>query len=139
MRPSTFWYCSIWVLLSSFSSLSSTFFLIILTFECFYSIIQPHKAALFNTVNRAKIMILSIVTFSIIFNIPHLFATSEAVGQCAPIGKAIQYIYGQIYSWLTSLLNFFLPFVLLLFMNSVIIYTLAVRSHFLPTQGQFEG
>ena len=105
----------------------------------FYSIIQPHKAALFNTVRRAKIIILSIVTFSVIFNIPHLFATSEAVGQCAPNGKAIQYIYGQIYSWLTSLLNFFLPFVLLLFMNTVIIYTLTTRSHFSQSQGQFEG
>ena len=124
--------------LSSFSSLSSTFFLIILTFERFYSIIQPHKAALFNTVKRARIIILTIIIFSVIFNIPHLFATSEAVGQCAPIGEAIQYIYGQIYSWLTSLLNFFLPFVLLLFMNTVIIYTLTTRSYFSQSQGQFE-
>ena len=117
----------------------STFFILSMTFERFYGIIQPHKAALLNTVKRAKIIISAIVVFSAIFNIPHLFATSEAVGQCAPIGKAIQYIYGKIYSWLNSLLPFFLPFVLLLFMNTVIIYTLTVRSHFSQSQGQFEG
>ena len=139
IKPSTFWYCSIWVTLSSFSSLNSTFFLIILTFERFYSIIQPHKAALFNAVGRAKIIISTIVTVSAIFNIPHLFATSEAVGQCAQIGKAIQYIYGQVYSWLNSLLPFFLPFVLLLLMNTVIIYTSTARSQFSQGQGQFEG
>ena len=126
-------------MLSPFSNMCSTFFILSMTFERFYSIIRPHKAALFNTVKRAKIVILAIVVFSAIFNIPHLFATSEAVGQCAPIGKAIQYIYGQIYSWLNSLLPFFLPFVLLLFMNTVIIYTLTVRSHFSQSQGQFEG
>ena len=110
-----------------------------MTFERFYSIIRPHKSALFNTVKRAKIVISAIVVFSAVFNIPHLFATSEAVGQCAPIGKAIQYIHGQIYSWLNSLLPFFLPFVLLLFMNTVIIYTLTMRSQFSQSQGQFEG
>ena len=110
-----------------------------MTFERFYSIIQPHKAALLNTVGRAKIIISSIVIFSAIFNIPHLFVTSEAVGQCAPIGRAIQYIYGQVYSWLNSLLPFSLPFVLLFVMNTVIIYTLTARSHFPKGQGQFEG
>ena len=57
--PSTFWHCSIWVAISSFSNLCSTLFLLSMTFERFYSIIQPHKAVLLNTVKRAKITILS--------------------------------------------------------------------------------
>ena len=117
----------------------STFFILCMTFERFYSIIRPHKAASFNTVKRAKATIIIVVIVSVIFNIPHLFATSETLGECTPIGKGIDHIYGQIYSWLTSLLNSFLPFVLLLIMNIFIIHTLRTRSQLSQSQGQFEG
>ena len=110
-----------------------------MTFERFYSIIKPHKAVLFNTVKRAKATIVIVVIVSVFFNIPHLFTTSETLGECTPIRKGIDHIYGQIYSWLTSLLNFFLPFVLLLVMNIVIILTLRTRSELSQSQGQFEG
>ena len=135
VRPSTFWYCSISVTLSSFSNMCSTLFILSMTFERLYSIIKPHKAALFNTIKRAQATIVIVVIVSVIFNIPHLFATSETLGECMPIGKGINYIYGQIYSWLTSLLNFFLQFVLLLVMNIVIIHTLRTRTQLSESQG----
>ena len=122
--PSTFWHCSIWVTVSSFSNLCSTLFLLSMTFERFYSIIRPHKAVLLNTIKRAKITIAGILLFCIPFNVPHLFTTVQRGRNCNPIGKAVEYPYLQIYSWLTSVLNFFLPFSLLLTMNSVIIHTL---------------
>ena len=118
-----------------------------MTFERFYSIIQPHKAVLLNTVKRAKITIVCVVSFCVIFNIPHLFTTAQRGRNCNPIGKAVDYPYLQIYSWLTSVLNFFLPFLLLLIMNSVIIYTLRQQTKWAVTtsagqsdgQGQTEG
>ena len=58
-----------------------------MTFECFYSIVQPHKAASLNTVRRTKIAILCIFTFSIIFSIPHLYTTLQVGKDCIPLGR----------------------------------------------------
>ena len=145
--PSTFWHCSIWVAISSFSNLCSTLFLLSMTFERFYSIIRPHKAVLLNRVKRAKITITCVLVFCVLFNVPHLFTTTQRGRDCNPIGKAVDYPYLQIYSWLTSVLNFFLPFLLLLMMNSVIIHTLKQQANWSATmsacqnqaQGQIEG
>ena len=100
-----------------------------MTFERFYSIIRPHKAASFNTVKRAKIFVTCIVCVSIVFNIPHLFTTKQVGKSCVPFGNAIVYITGQLYCWLSLTVNFFLPFLLLLIMNNIIIKTLRKRQH----------
>ena len=99
-----------------------------MTFDRFYSIIRPHKAASFNTVKRAKTTIGCVVVFSIIFNLPHLFTTTYEGRQSVPFGKGMEYVQGQLYYWLSLFVNFALPFVFLLIMNSVIIHTLRRRS-----------
>ena len=113
-----------------------------MTFDRFYSIIKPHKAASFNTVKRAKIIIICIVCLSIAFNVPHLFITKQVGKSCVPFGNAIVYMSGQMYYWLSLTVNFFLPFLLLSIMNSVIIKTLKNR-HMINKkyqgQGQNEG
>ena len=139
--PSTFWYCTIWVTVASFSNLCSTLFLLSMTFDRFYSIIRPHKAASFNTVKRAKVTITCVIVFSSLFNIPHLFATAQRGRRCNPIGKVSEYPYLRAYSWLTSGLNCFLPFLLLLIMNILIINALHRHSKFIgkPKMGQGQG
>ena len=122
------WFCTIVTTINMTSSLCCTLLLVSMTFERFYSIIRPHKAASFNTVKRAKVSIVCVVIFSIVFNITHMFITAERDGQCVPYAKAIQKIGGQIYYWISYVTNFALPFVLLLLMNSVIIHTLRKRS-----------
>ena len=107
-----------------------------MTFERFYSIIRPHKAASFNTIKRAKITILCIVSISIAYNLPHLFVTLRDGYFCVPFGKAAVYVWVRVYYWLSLILNFFLRFVLLLIMNSVIIRTLRNRSMVQKHQGQ---
>ena len=92
--PGQFWYCDIWIMLSWTSSLCSTLFILNMTFERFYSIIRPHKAASFNTVKRAKLTILCIVSVSILFNLPHLFVTLKLGESCIPFGKA-QHVFGE--------------------------------------------
>ena len=117
-----------------------------MTFERFYSIIRPHKSASLNTVKRAKITIFCIVFFSIFFNIPHLQTTLQVSKQCVPFGRSRENLGGQVYYWLSLVINFFLPFILLLTMNCVIIHTLRTRLRFdnntkyeKTTQGKGEG
>ena len=76
----------------------------------------------------------SILIFSIGFNFPIWFLSSQ-VGQsknCNGYTHAINSIPGQIYYWSANISNFFLPFLLLLIMNAVIINTLRNRSKFTP-------
>ena len=128
--PSSFLYCTLWITTAWSSSLCSTLFILSMTFERFYSIIRPHKSASFNTFYRAKITIICIVIFSIFFNIPHLKTTLQVNKQCVPFGRSKENLAGQVYYWLSLAINFFLPFVLLLTMNTVIIDTLRTRLRF---------
>ena len=72
--PNLHWFCAIATAVLWASALSSTLFILSMTFDRFYSIIRPHKAASFNTVKRAKITITFVIIISIIFNIPYLYA-----------------------------------------------------------------
>ena len=125
------------------SSICSTLFILTMTFERFFSIVKPHKAASVNTTKRAKIAVACIIMLSILYNIPHIFITRDQQLQCIQYGKVMDKTYGQFYYWFTIVINYFLPFVLLLSMNSVIIHTLRTRSHLNLTgyksQGQNEG
>ena len=110
------------------ASMCSSMFIVSMTFERFYSIIRPHKAASFNTVKRAKITIFCIVIFSTLYNVPHTPITLRVDNLCVPYGNALQYVSGQIYYYLSLVVSFFLPFILLLVMNCFIINTLHGRS-----------
>ena len=139
MPPNQFWYCRVTVTILWISSLCSTMFIVNMTFERFYSIIRPLKAASFNTVKRAKITIICILVFSILYNIPHLYITAFGDRQCTPFGNAIETMIGQVYYWLSLVINFFIPFFLLLIMNSFIIHTIRNRSRLSVTMSKGQG
>ena len=63
--PETF--CSVSITVLSAATDSSTWLILGMTFERFYSIIRPHKAASFNTVKKAKITIMCIVVISTLY------------------------------------------------------------------------
>ena len=73
MPPNQQWHCNISMTMLVVCQYCSTLFILFMTFERFYSIIKPHKAASFNTVNRAKITITCIVCFSSTVCLPNLF------------------------------------------------------------------
>ena len=125
--PGPYWYCALTngILFSAF--LCGTLLILSMTFDRFYSIIRPHKAASFNTVKRAKITIVCISMFSIFYNIPHLFISTHENWQCFPYGKAMEKPYGQLYYFFSFAVNYAVPFVLLLIMNSVIIHKIRNR------------
>ena len=130
MPPNAVWFCRMTLPMLFSATLSSTLFILSMTFDTFYSIIRPHKAASFNTIKRAKITIISIFIFSVIFNIPHWFTTFNIEWLCLPFANEIVMAksYSQFYNWASLVLQFVFPFVSLLIMNSVIIHTLRNRT-----------
>ena len=121
------------------ASMCSTLFIVSMTFERFYSIIRPHRAASFNTVKRAKITIFCIVIFSTLYNVPHTPITLRVDTLCVPYGNALEHVSGQIYYYLSLVISFFLPFVLLLVMNCFIINTLRKRSDIVVARSDSQG
>ena len=128
MPPNRYWYCALGHLFLFFSAMCSVFFILSMTFERFYSILRPHKAASFNTVKKAKIIITLIVVFSIIYNLPHLFISIFDGERCIPYGKVVGHFKNLAYYWFTVTVVFIFPFFLLSTMNSVIIHSLRKRS-----------
>ena len=125
--PGPFWYCTVAVTVLLTAFLCSTLFILSMTFDRFYSVVQPHKAASFNTVKRAKLTIFIIIICSMLYNILHLFISNNNNWECLPYGRAMGKTYGQFYYWLSFVVNFALPFILLLTMNSVIIHKIHNR------------
>ena len=128
MPPNQQWHCNISMTMLVICQYSSTLFILFMTFERFYSIIRPHKAASFNTVKRAKITISCIVCFSSFVCIPNLFLTLTIGRSCFIFGKGMTLEFMKIYQWVRVAFAFLLPFLLLLIMNSFIIHTLRNRS-----------
>ena len=125
--PGPKWYCRAANYFNFISSMCSTLFVLNMTFERFYSIIRPHKAASFNTVKRAKITVVCIIIVSVLYNIPHLYVTSNVGWEYIPYGNSNEYSFGEFYYWLSAVVHFGLPFTLLLIMNSVIIHKIRNR------------
>ena len=118
------------------SSLCSALFILSMTFDRFYSIIRPHKAAPFNTVKRAKITIVFIIIFSTLFNIPYLFAMTVKGRQCMNDKRGSIKAF---FHWMCYVAQFVIPFLCLLTMNSFIIHTLRKRSDMIERQKQGQG
>ena len=125
MPLNPYWNCKVVNPLGYTTSLCSTLLILSMTFDRFYSIIRPHKAASFNTAKRAKISIVCIVIFSALYNFLQFFVTVDDGVRCT--NALLPYV--EIYYWLSFAVNFLLPFVFLLTMNVVIIHTLRQRAN----------
>ena len=136
MPPSQTGYCRMGTTVNWAANMCSTLLIVSMTFDRFYSIIMPHKAASFNTVKRAKITVICIVLFSALYNVPHLFFTDHEEWQCLPYGLAMASVLGQLYYWISFTIFFILPFVSLLGMNSVIIHKIRNRTVFAPRSSE---
>ena len=128
MPPNQLWYCKMLITIAISTVQTSALLLVGMTFERFYSIIRPHKAASVNTFKRAKIIIVCIVVFSYSFYSPHWYLSGNNGNICIPNAIAAQNIYGKVYHWVTQFVSFIFPFGSLLIMNSFIIHTLRKRS-----------
>ena len=125
-------YCRVSPFITFTCFLCSTLLILSMTFDRFYSIIMPHKAASFNTVKRTKITVVCIAIVSVLYNLPHLFLSTIINWDCIPYAAAMGQSYGEFYYLATLLVQFALPFVLILAMNSVIIHK--IRHRFVVTK-----
>ena len=128
MPPNQLGYCTMLVFVVYSAVLCSTYLLITMTFERFYSIIRPLKAASFNTVKRARIIIVCVFFSCFSYCIPFLFITGVNGRTCVPNRFASESILGILYHWFSQIVLFIFPFLSLLIMNSSIIHILRQRS-----------
>ena len=128
--------CAVTTLVGTVSTNISTWLILSMTFERFYSIIRPHKAASFNTVKKAKIIIVCIAVIFVFFGVPHFFMTSRYGTTCMPFAKGTDLFAGKLYYWCDQVVGLIFPFIGLLTMNSVIIHTLRKRSSLLLTRSE---
>ena len=129
--PDQFTYCVIAVTILLTSTTCSILFILQMTFERFYSIIKPHKAASVNTVKRAKIILAIIVISSVIFNTPHIFLTTHEGKDCVPWGRDMDRIPAQLHLYSSFTINFALPFVSLFRYKCRILTTTFLSLHFI--------
>ena len=122
--PDQHWFCAIATFVLWIASLSSTLFILSMTFDRVYSIIKPHKAASFNTV-KSICTVLCISIYSALFNIPYMFVVSNSGPECVAVLNKIEQ---KLFYWISYLIQFIFPFISMLCMNSVIIHTLRNRS-----------
>ena len=137
--PSPYWRCTVTTTILSMATGCSTWFILSMTFERFYSIIRPHKAASFNTMKRARIIIVCIIVIMTLYSLPHLFMTNAVGSVCVPYSIGMDYLVGKVYYWMDQFIGFGFPFVALLIMNVFIIHTLCKRSSLLKIISEDEG
>ena len=108
MPPNPYWNCKIANTVLFTSILWGCLLILNMTFERFYSIIRPHKAASFNMVKRAKMNIACVFIFGILYNIPHLFLTIDHGTRCIPCAAPVPYV--GIYYWFSFFSSICTPF-----------------------------
>ena len=118
------WRCKFAAYLINFSLQSSTYQVLAMTFDKYVAIKWPHRAATYSTPKRAKLILISVFLFALVYNSPHLYASSLVGGLC------LAYVVGgtitKVFSWVTFLFNGLIPFPILIYMNSVILHKIKI-------------
>ena len=127
LPPSRYISCVLRITIVFTSALWGVLLIMAMTFDRFYGIIRPYKASSVNTVKKAKLTCIFILFFGVAYNIPHIFFSIDVGYDCVPYGKAMAHVYGYVYYWLSFAVNYSLPFVALLIMNSFIIHAVRKR------------
>ena len=113
------WGCKSQAYLVTFSLQTSTFLVLAMTIDKYIAIEWPLKATTLSTSTRALSVALGVTVSALCYNVPHLFATDVVRHTCA------SYLHGglkiKIYSWINFLVNFIIPFSLLIHMNYAIV------------------
>ena len=116
--------CKFKTLISLFVLQNCTFLILAMTIDKYIAIKWPHKAATYSTPRRAKMIAVGLSAGAFVYNIPHLFLSSFMGDLCVAYG--IDSLITRVYSWFSFVINAIIPFILLIYMNFVIVKT--VRS-----------
>ena len=115
------WECKIAAYFGTTTIQSSTYQILAITFDKYVAIKWPHRAVTYSTPERAKIILLSIFFFVLIYNIPHMLVSGLAGDLC--LSYVVGGTIGKVFTWITFLVNGIIPFTLLIYMNYVIVQT----------------
>ena len=110
------------------SALWGVLLILAMTFDRFYGIVRPHLAVSIKTVTKARTTCVFIIILGTIYNIPHVFLAASKGYDCVPYEKVTEYKFGELFYWLSFVINYSFPFVALLTMNSFIIHTIRNRT-----------
>ena len=113
--------CKMSVYLAYTSLQIATYQVLVMTIDKYVAVKWPHKAATYIIPKRAKSIILAICILVLIYNLPHFFITTLVKGEC--FGYSVESIFTKAYSWFTIVINAFIPFIMLIHMNYVIVKT----------------
>ena len=111
--------CKVLAFLALFALQNCTFLVVAMTIDKYIAIKWPHRAAIYSTPGRAKLIAVTIYFSVFVYNIPHFFLSSVIGGQCFNFG--ISSVFSKVYSWLSFVLNAIIPFTMLIHMNFVIV------------------
>ena len=134
------WYqleCKVATYFGFFTLQNTTYQVLAMTVDRYIAIRWPHKAATYSSPKRAKIIIVTILIFVSIYNVPHLIITAVVKGNC--YGYSVKSIATKVYSWFTFVLNGVIPFTLLIHMNYVIVKTVRNSLKMLQLQEWKQG
>ena len=100
---------------------NSTYQIVAMTADKYIAIKWPHKAATYSTPGRAKLILTGVISCALIYNAPHLYASSLIGDKC--LAYAVGGTITKVFSWATFIINGIIPFSLLIHMNYVIVKT----------------
>ena len=113
-------FCKLGAYFSQLISQNGTFRVVALTLDKYIAITWPHKATIYSTPRRAKIIILSVCIVALGYNIPHIFLPALTRNICR--AYVVGGIFTKVYSWFSFVLNDVLAFISLCYMNYNIIH-----------------
>ena len=113
--------CKLNVFVTLFALQNCTFLILAMTLDKYIAIKFPHRAAVYSTPRRAKIVVVAVCVSVCIYNVPHFFISGIIGNQCSAYGTTI--VISRVYSWFSFVLNAVIPFIVLIHMNYVIVKT----------------
>ena len=115
------WECKTISYLTNSSLQSSTYQVLAMTVDKYVAIKWPHRAAVYSTPKRSRVISTGVIVCCLSYNVPHFFAASVVGGQC--LSYSVGGTITRVYSWITFVINGIIPFSMLIYMNSVIVQT----------------
>ena len=110
--------------------MNSTLLILAVTLERCLAICWPLKSATWRTSRRAKLTVPTILTFSLLYNLPYLKTSGLSQNLlCAAVAK--HDTGSKIWAWWGLVLNFVIPFFSLVTMNTFILRTIHCRTKYL--------
>ena len=116
------WYsfeCKLHAFVALFALQNCTFLVVAMTIDKYIAIKWPHRAAIYSTPRRAKMIAGSVYICAGIYNIPHFFLSNVLSDQC--VAYSISSILSRVYSWFSFVLNAIIPCTMLIHMNYIIV------------------